>query len=106
MNTNQRMRPVIILPPGEITKEDIAILRENGMCVVEAKDPSKVRFVEPPPLGYSVQERAAIALCRWVMGHDNPGANWSRRELAAKLADFFCEGSPLEPLPRIAPAKK
>lgn len=111
MSDTPRIRPVIILPVGEISKKDIKELRANGLCVVEAKDPSRVRFAEPPPLGYSVQEQAAIKLCRWVLSHRSEHY-FQRYDLAQKLADFFCEGSPLQPIfptaqtPVNLPAKK
>ena len=43
------MKPMIILPPDVMDKENIDLLRENGICVVVAKDPAKVRFVDPIP---------------------------------------------------------
>lgn len=47
--SNAPMKPMMILPRGEISKADIARLNQNGLCVVEAKDPAKVRFVAALP---------------------------------------------------------
>lgn len=101
-NEKTRMKPVIILPKGAVSAEDIALLRENQFCVVEADDPSEVRFMEPPPNGYSEQERAAIALCRHIMRH-SWDASWTKRDLGNLLAQFFIEGSPLQ---YVEPAKQ
>ncbi len=51
MKTQQpkKLKPVIVIPVGCMTKKDIAELRANQFCVVEAQDPSLVRFIEPPP---------------------------------------------------------
>ena len=38
------MKPIIIVPPKQLSKADIEMLRKNDLCVVEAKDPSKVKF--------------------------------------------------------------
>lgn len=98
----KRMAPVIVVPTGEISKEDLALVRENGFCVIEAKNPDAVRFMEPPPNGYSEQERAAIALCRHLMRFEGD-RNWTKREIGNLLAQFFIQGSPLE---YVEPAKK
>jgi len=95
-----RIQPVIILPLDMMSKKDIAILRRNMLCVVECKDPSAVRFCEPPPNGYSEQEKAAIKLCRYVMSQ-NSTVGWTKRDLAERLADFFIAGSPLEGATRV-----
>lgn len=34
MNEEIRMKPIIILPPGTMTDENIAMLRDNGLSVV------------------------------------------------------------------------
>ncbi len=92
---SHRMKPVIILPKKEMSRADISRQNANGFVVVEATDPSKVRFCEPPPIGYSSQEKAAIGLCRFIMRH-TPSSSWTRRDLAETLANIFMEGSPLE----------
>lgn len=103
--SESRVRPVIVLPTGQVTKEDIAVLRENGMCVVEAKDPSLVRFMEPPPNGYSEQERAAISLCRHLL-RNYQTSHWTKAEIHEILVHAFTEGSPLKPVEQVRPVKK
>lgn len=63
------MKPIIILPPDEIKPEDIAILRENGLCVVEAKHPHEIKFVDPIPsfVQRTKIESAAISLSRMLL---------------------------------------
>lgn len=96
----QRMKPVIVLPKGCMTKEDIRTLRENGFCCVEAEKPDLVRFIEPPPMGYSVQEQAAVKLCRFLRlsSHSSP---WSYSTVMTKLAEIMIEGSPLAVVPTV-----
>jgi hypothetical protein len=91
-----RMKPVIILPKGEMSPEDIAILRDNLFCVVEAEHPGDVRFMEPPPSSdYSNAERAAINLCRYLL--NNPPSNGYRDQsfIVAKFMYYVIEGTPL-----------
>ena len=89
-----RMKPVIILPVEHVSKDDIAELRANGFCVIEAKEPDSVRFMEPPPMGYSEQEKAAIKLCRHLLAQPNH-ANFTRESISSLLSWFFIQGSPL-----------
>ncbi len=103
-NGVERMRPVIIIPRKTVTKKDIELLRDNGICVVEATDPSLVRFIEPPPEGYSVQELAAIKLSRYLLGPNNEYSR-DRDSIGALYAHFVIQGSPLDSQP-IAKVKK
>ena len=61
------MKPILILPRGQMSQAAIKMLRENGLCVVEAKDPSQVRFVETPSMDYTAQEQAAIKLVKKLL---------------------------------------
>jgi hypothetical protein len=88
--SESRIRPVVILPVGEMAKKDIKKLNDNGICVVEAKDPSKVRFADPPPEGYSVQERAAIELFRILAA--KPIFNISRGDMTSMYVDIILKG--------------
>ena len=88
------MRPVIILPTGEVSKKDLRELRKNGFCVVEAKAPGLVRFLEPPPQDYSMQEEAAIKLCRSLLDKTNTLC-LTRQEIASKYALIIIDGTPL-----------
>ena len=97
MSEQIKIKPVLILPTGDMSKRDINQLRRNGICVVEAKTPEQVRFCEPPPHGYSVQERGAIALFRYVMSASANLGNWSRMELRAKYAELLIAGTSLDP---------
>lgn len=85
-----RIKPIIILPRGEMSKKDIATLNANHLCVVEAKDPSKVRFVDPPPEGYTVQEKAAIQLFRTIAAKSAFSIN--RSTFAEMYVDIILTG--------------
>ncbi len=101
----KRMRPVIILPKGEMSAEDMARLNANDFCVVEAEHPENVRFMEPPPEGYTGQERAAIRLCRTILDQGRH-ANWSGADLIQRLVHYLVAGTPLGPPPAPPKVKK
>src|ERR1017187_4305303 len=103
MSENLRMQPVIISPVGAVSKADMRRLNRNGFVVVEAKDPSAVRFMEPPPEGYNTQEKAAIALCRYLLSNEN-GLNRNRTEIQASYSHFLLEGWPLRSVQELAKA--
>lgn len=95
--SDNKIRPLIILPKGQVSKKDIQRLNDNGLCVVEAEDPSLVRFAEPPPtMDYDVRERAALSLFRRVMAKTNQVYN--RADLTQIFVDALLNGSPLQPV--------
>jgi hypothetical protein len=98
-NKENKIKPVIILPKGEMSKKDLKRLNENGFIVVEAKDPSTVRFCEPPPLGYSIQEKAAISLCRYLLNRG--GYNYDKKEISELYAHFIINGSTLKEVQKV-----
>lgn len=98
------MKPVLILPKGGMSADDIKRLRDNGICVVEAKDPSHVRFTEPP-IGGPILERAAISLARELLSGDNY-YGLSRADARAKYARIIVEGSSLSAVPPNKPSPK
>ncbi len=96
------MKPIIILPPGSMTKEDIDRLRENELCVVESNDPALVKFVDPIPAISSRTEieNAAIQLSRKVMSPNfwTGGYNASMRlDCVRVFYDILTKGTPLDP---------
>lgn len=105
-DVSERMKPVMILPKDAVTRADIRELRRNGICVVEATDPSLVRFVDPPPQGYSAQERAAIQLARAILRPINRGKMISNDTWTGLFVDLILAGSPLESPPAPPAAKK
>lgn len=65
----KQMRPVMIIPKGSMSSEDIARLNENLLCVVESADPAGVNFLDPlPALSQRTEiEEAAIQLSRRLL---------------------------------------
>lgn len=95
------MKPMIVLPPETMSKDDIQMLRDNGLCVVEAADPAKVRFLDPiaSAADRPKVEQAAIELSRILLN-----GNWSnyftgdhltKREFASIFVDCLVKGTPL-----------
>lgn len=93
------MKPIIILPPKTMSAKDIKILRDNDLCVVVAKDPSKVRFMDPIPAAASRTqiEDAAIKLSRCLLNGTWTGnAVLGRADFARFYVDMLIQGTPLD----------
>lgn len=54
---------MIFLAPDVMAESEIALLRDNGICVVVCKDPSQVKFVDPIP-GASNRDKIETAAIR------------------------------------------
>jgi hypothetical protein len=82
----------------------IKALNDNDFCVVQAKDPSKIQFLDPIPAQSSRTkiDSAAIALSRIILNgqfEKYTTNGYVGRELAAKIfVDLVVKGSPLDPL--------
>lgn len=63
------MKPMIIVPPELLAAADRKALEENGICVVVASDPAKLRFADPMPAASSRNEieHAAIKFSRILL---------------------------------------
>jgi hypothetical protein len=105
MTDEQRIKPVVILVEGSMSKRDIQRLRSNGLCVVESKNPSNVRFLDPPPFGYSQQEEAAIELSRVLLTEGKIGSCTHRAAIGSMYADILLRGDPLKRILRVEKAK-
>jgi hypothetical protein len=90
------VKPMIILPPGTMSKEDMDQLRENGVCVVEAKEPAVVRFVDPIPVQSSRTqiEQASIELSRRLLSKGNEQL-MQRKDIASLFVSLLTKGTPL-----------
>ena len=95
-------KPILILPPGAISKEDLAKLNDNGICTVEAADPSKIKFLDPIP---SMKDRtkiedAAIALSRRLLSWDVPNnVSVTKADAAQMYVKALIEGTCLSDKP-------
>jgi hypothetical protein len=76
-------------------------LRDNGLCVVEAKEPALVKFLDPIPAVASrtIVENAAIELSRKVMSKSYWTSDHTRNEIATAYVDLLIRGTPLDPMP-------
>ncbi len=102
-----RMKPMMILPPDAVSRDNIKQLRDNGICVVIAKDPTVIKFIEPPPFNYtsdySQQEMAAIELSRRLLTSGGADDYWQKKNFTDLFVKILIEGSPLG---KSEPAKK
>ena len=91
------MKPIIILPPDAISKEDIQLLRDNNLCVVVAADPSLVKFVDPIPAVAcrNEMEMAAIKLSRKLLNGELVGNDY-KKNVAALYVDILVRGTALD----------
>lgn len=98
MPNDGRMKPIIIIPLDTMSDADIKELRDNGLCVVTAKEPGAVKFLDPIP---SAAERtkvedAAIELSRKVL---KPGF-WTSDSTRQNVASWLVKGTRLDPSPK------
>ena len=99
------MQPMIILPPEMMSEQNILALRDNGICVVEAKDPSKIKFLDPIPAVSSRTgiENAAIQLSRCVLNGIGrctiENGKMDRVSIMRQYIDLLVIGTPLDPKP-------
>lgn len=98
-NGDVRMKPIIILPPDAVSDEDIKRLNDNDLCVVVAKDPSAVKFVDPIPSASqrTKVEDAAIQLSRKLLTRqafmEHSSVNFG--DVARIYVDAIISGTPL-----------
>lgn len=91
------MKPIIILQPDTMSPEDIKLLRDNDLCVVVAKNPALVKFIDPiPAQSCRTQiEDAAIKLSRKLLS----GEVWdetTRANISKMYVDILIRGTPLD----------
>lgn len=98
------MKPIMVLEKGMMTAEDIALLRENGLCVVESPKPEALRFIDPIPstAQRGKIEHAAIELSRTVLDRNfwidgNQWVSKSRRDVLNTFVEFLTKGTALDP---------
>lgn len=49
MEKREGNRCIVVVREGDMTSEDMQQMKDNGMIVVQAKNPETVRFLVPPP---------------------------------------------------------
>ena len=93
------MKPMMILKVGTMKAADIKRLNDNGLCVVEAKDPAAVRFVDPIPVSAARTkiETAAIELSRKIMAPGFWNNTGTRDEMSRIFVDLLVKGTRLDP---------
>ena len=97
------MKPIIILPPDTMEPAEIQALRDNGLCVVVAKDPARVKFLDPIPsmAGRGKVEQAAIQFSRKILDRNFwiSNGNWTNRnrsDVVTTFIDVLVKGTPLD----------
>ena len=95
------MKPMMIIPPNTMSQSDIKLLRENDVCVVVAKNPANVRFVDPIPVlsSRTQMEHAAIQLSRRLLNGQmafNDFGDTNRNKIANLYVQLLVEGTPLD----------
>jgi hypothetical protein len=96
------VKPILILPPGAMSAEDIKLLRDNELCVVVSKDPAKVKFLDPIPSAAqrSKIETAAIRLSRILLNrqwaHITNSSQIDFGVISRLYIECLIEGTPLD----------
>lgn len=95
------MQPVIILPPWQMSPEDLQRLRDNCLCVVESQNPERVKFLDPIPAAAERGkiETAAIELSRKIMKSGFWESNHTLQLVIEHFFDILVKGSKLDPKP-------
>lgn len=93
------MKPIIILPPDTMSEENIKALRDNDLCVVVAKDPARVKFLDPIPAtaARTKVDDAAIQLSRKLLNRGFWNNDSTRQTVAATYVDILIQGTRLDP---------
>lgn len=91
----------MILPVGLMSKANIAELRKNEFCIVECKDPARVKFIDPIPAmsQRGKIEDAAIRLSRLLLNAQawsKPDGYWTAQAIAKTYVEILVEGTPLD----------
>ena len=98
---NATMKPMMVLAPGIMSAEHQQMLRDNGLCVVEAEKPELVRFMDPisTVADRSRIEQAAIEMSRLLLnrrwGHVSTSALIGHGEFARLFCDCLVAGTSL-----------
>jgi hypothetical protein len=97
---SDKMKPILVIPKGSISADDIKKLNDNGICTVESDNPAMVKFLDPIP---SAQERgrveqAAIQLSRLVLNGMIGPRNYplNRSEIHSIFVECLLTGTPLD----------
>jgi hypothetical protein len=96
------MKPMMIIAPDVMDASEIEELRKNDICVAVAKDPDRIRFMDPIPCQSSRTqiETAAIELSRRVLRGDIFPNNKS--DFSRLFVECLLQGSPLQPTPTVS----
>ena len=109
-----RMKPMLVVPTGQMKPSEIKKLNDNGICTVEVKNPSLVKFLDPIPCAAERTgvEQAAIQLSRKLLSRDfhtyggyashtaSDGTKLnSRSDIARLYVDLLIKGTALDEAP-------
>jgi hypothetical protein len=85
------VKPILILPPDSVSEADIARLNDNDLCVIVAKDPAAIKFLDPIPAaaGRDKIDEAAIQLSRKLLNKDELQFDEWGRVTYANVAELF-----------------
>lgn len=106
------MKPILILPKGALSPEDIEKLNANELCTVETDDPSKIKFLDPIPAagGRDKIEQAAIELSRKVLSQEfyfhSVNQTATRSDIVKLYVELLVKGTSLDPKPSKAEVER
>jgi len=96
------VKPIIIVPTKTLSAENLKLLRDNDLCVIECKDPAKVKFLDPIPSAVqrTKVEDAAIKLSRILLnetwGYYSNANSLSKADCCRIYVDMLIKGTALD----------
>jgi hypothetical protein len=93
------MKPMIVVPPDVMDADNLKMLRDNDICVVVAKNPAQLHFMDPLPAASNRTqiENAAIQLSRRLLNETFNSTTFYKSTFAALFIEILIKGSPLDP---------
>ena len=90
--------PILVIPIGTATDEDVALCRAAGVVVLRVPDPSQVRFVEPP-----IREPNVVRVCVRIAKALADGNNMTQNMARALIINAVMESSEMKELTNLDP---
>lgn len=88
--------PILVIPIGAATEQDIALCRAAGVVVLAVADPSQVRFVELP-----IREPNVVRVCVAIANELARGKHVSPMDARARIVDAVMESAEVQGLTKV-----
>lgn len=102
-NTNDKPRSLFIVPPGMMSKRDIARAEKMAhICIVECEKPAEVRVLEGPlPGNIGAQAAAALQVFRYVVDNSGSYTNFAGSDLQRMFLKLVLNSAVPQPVQKV-----